>query len=226
MTRALFPKPLFLPVTTKSGWPSCTPNLSHAGVLPLLSLQQPPWRGAQELPSPRSSLYTYFHKIYGAQVWARAGYFTLLLPHDSTSCLDHVSASAKVRAAREEAELGAGPQQGDAVVRQQNWASRTPSGFGQGYWSWFAPKPQVERQQEGKELIWKSFWILHLHLMLNRMGLDGENDYVYSTCLHRDTLFLGNIQCMMPPKSTWHLESCEAGLTLSCSCARWTPVFV
>lgn len=64
------------------------------------------------------------------------------------------------------------------AAQQQNWGSLTLLGFGQGYWSWFAPKPQVERQQEGKELIWKSSWILHLHLMLDRMGLEKMTTFV------------------------------------------------
>lgn len=68
--------------------------------------------------------------------------------------------------------------------------------------------------EEGKELIWESSWILHLHLMLDRMGLDRKNDCIYSVCLHRDALFLWNTQHVMPPKSTWHLEACWAGLTL------------
>lgn len=141
--------------------------------------------------------------------------------------LDHVPASARVKQysppfqqVHEEAELGAGHSTGMLEAEQAALGQSDPA------WPW--PRllalacshttGRTERQQEGKESIWKSSWLLHLHLKLSRMGLDGENDCVYSACLHRDSLFPGNIQSVMPPKSTWHLEKRWAGLKLGCSC--------
>ena len=164
---------------------------------------------------------TYF---YSQDLWSMGMSKSWVTSHPTSSmtklaAFDHVSASAKVKQpfswvhqVCEEAELGAGPQHGDAG----STAGRTGPAWhclavvkaiGLGWLANRRWKGEAARE-EGKELVWKSSCILHLHLMLDRTGLDRENDYVYSACLHRDTLFLGNIHYAMPPKSTWHLETC------------------
>lgn len=232
MTRTPFPKPVFLPAVSDP--------LLHLISHMLVSFYHS-WafnshlkEGHKSYPVPIFPYVLFFpHEIYRLPIRARAGYFTSLFPYNPTSCFGFCFCLSKGNS-NPFPNLSMSMKRQSWVQVQSTRDAGSRGGSTGPVWPWprllalvcLHATGRTERQQEGKELIWKSSWLLHLHLTVDRMRLDGENDCVYSACLHRDSLFLGNIQSVMPPKSTRHQEKHPAGLTLSCSCTGWTPVFV